>query len=133
MEIPYLAGLLDGEGTVTLTCLNSGKRRSPVVSVANTRLELLEPFVAEFGGHISNKRPRKANHTKSYAWKVVGDSAIDCLKRLLPHMRHPEKVRRAKLITRRYKAVTPRNGRYSLEAKDAKNKFEHDFFHPSTA
>jgi hypothetical protein len=54
------------------------------------------------------------------------------LKRVAPYMRVPEKVHRANLILVRYKAVTPRNGKYSDRLKHDKLEFEQLFFHPST-
>ncbi len=41
-EAAYLAGIIDGEGTVTLTRCHRGENRRPVVSIANTELALLE-------------------------------------------------------------------------------------------
>ena len=35
-EAAYIAGIVDGEGTVSLVCHHRGEHRRPVVSVANT-------------------------------------------------------------------------------------------------
>jgi hypothetical protein len=37
----YIAGLIDGEGTITLTREHRGENRRLVVSIANTELALL--------------------------------------------------------------------------------------------
>jgi hypothetical protein len=37
----YIAGLIDGEGTITLTRLHARENRRLVVSIANTEIELL--------------------------------------------------------------------------------------------
>jgi hypothetical protein len=54
------------------------------------------------------------------------------LERISPYLRVPEKVSRANLILTRYKAVTPRNGKYSEVQRGSKLEFEYSFFHPST-
>ncbi len=40
IESAYLAGIIDGEGTITLT--KDGEFRYPAVSVASTTIEILE-------------------------------------------------------------------------------------------
>ena len=42
----YIAGLIDGEGTITLTRLHTNENRRLVISIANTELALLK-FVIE--------------------------------------------------------------------------------------
>ena len=42
----YIAGLIDGEGTITLSRLHVREQRRLVVSIANTQIELLN-FVRE--------------------------------------------------------------------------------------
>ena len=41
-EAAYLAGIVDGEGTITLTRTHRGERRRPVVSISSTELSLLQ-------------------------------------------------------------------------------------------
>ena len=40
-EAAYLAGIIDGEGTITLTRTHRGENRRPVVSISSTELSLL--------------------------------------------------------------------------------------------
>jgi hypothetical protein len=41
-DAAYIAGLVDGEGTVTLTTMHRGENRRLVVSISNTERALLE-------------------------------------------------------------------------------------------
>ena len=41
-EKAYIAGIIDGEGTVTLVLKHSNETHSPEISVANTDIELLQ-------------------------------------------------------------------------------------------
>lgn len=128
MDIRYVAGLFDGEGSVMLLSPNKGKFRCPVVSISNNYLELLNPLPDIFGGHVSTKSPRSSKHNISYDWKVINNKAINFLSQVLPYLRHPEKIRRAELILNRYKLVTQRNGKYNTEQLKAKLQFESEFY-----
>jgi hypothetical protein len=52
----YVSGLIDGEGTVTMTRLHTDENRRLVVSIANTDLQLLQFVMGEVGaGKITRK------------------------------------------------------------------------------
>ena len=42
IDSAYIAGLIDGEGTVTLSCRHRSENRHLVISISNTELPLLE-------------------------------------------------------------------------------------------
>lgn len=129
--IAYAAGIIDGEGTITLTSLQSGKYRSPVVSVSSTTIEILNFMKIHFGGHISNCKTYKEHHKKSYSWKLCNDKAIEFLQSVYPFLLEPSKSYRANLILTQYKDVTKRNGKYTEQDIQQKLNFEYIFFHPS--
>jgi len=134
IKLSYIAGLFDGEGTVTLSRNNKNdKYRAPVVSMSSTSIELLEFLSSEFGGSIVNQKVYKEHYKKSWSWKLQRRNCIYFLNSILPYMREEEKVRRANLICNEYIKITPRNGKYSDEIKTAKLEFERTFFHPSTS
>ena len=55
-EAAYLAGIIDGEGTVTLTRTHRGENRRPVVSISSTELPLLLYVRSVIGaGRITGK------------------------------------------------------------------------------
>jgi len=56
LEASYLAGIIDGEGTITLTKLHSKENRRPIISIASTDIELLEYIKSIIGGNITKKR-----------------------------------------------------------------------------
>jgi hypothetical protein len=45
----YIAGLIDGEGTVTLTRLHANENRRIVVSIANTEIQSLKFVIEQVG------------------------------------------------------------------------------------
>lgn len=123
----YLAGLVDGEGTVTLSSLHRGERRRIVLSISNNDRPLLEFVLASVGaGVITAKRTYRARHAPSYAYKVTGRQALDLLSQIAGYLR-TYRAQRAKMALERYVALTPRNGKYCDEALDRRRDFEREF------
>jgi len=87
--IPYVAGLTDGEGCITI-----GKTSPRRTHSANYRLEViivnncLEPLTAcrqQFGGNI-RARTLPLSHQVHYAWEVVADQAYKFLQIVHPYL-----------------------------------------------
>ena len=98
----YIAGLIDGEGTITLSHRHANERRQLVVSIANTERPLLEYALLQAGtGKITNKRTVSSKHTASYCYAVTNRQALALLQRL-----------------------TPRNGKYTTAAGTEQTEFE---------
>ena len=70
-DAAYLAGLVDADGTVTVTRKHSNENRHPSLSISNTDLDLLK-FVSEKvgAGKITSKRVVHQNHTPSFVYVV---------------------------------------------------------------
>lgn len=131
-ELYYLAGLIDGEGTITLSKIHSNDRfRTPVISMASTTYELVEYLKNHYGGHITNRTIRSEHHKQSWVWQTKYSNAIKLCAKLSNLLREPSKKYRAKFITDNYPNLTKRNGKYSEEEIKAKILFEDQFFHPS--
>jgi hypothetical protein len=127
-EHSYTAGLIDGEGTITLTRERKYPFRFPTVSVASTTYELLAWLQKTYGGQIREKKVTKSTHSRSWAWYISRRKALDVLRQAWLFMREPEKIRRARLLLTEYENLTPRNGRYTPNQRDAKLDFERRFF-----
>lgn len=125
-EKGYLAGIIDGEGTITLT--KDGEFRYPVMTVSSTTYEIMEYLKSHFGGAISKKNERNPNWKQAYCWKIERRKMISLLEEITPLLNEPKKRARAELIIKDYIRLTPRNGRYSEELKQAKIDFENSFF-----
>lgn len=129
IKFAYIAGLFDGEGTVTLSYNNKKDTfRTPIVSISSTSIELLEFLTSEFGGSIVKQKVYKEHHKQSWSWRLQRRNAINFLNCILPYMREKSKISRANLICNNYIKLTPRNGKYSEKAKSAKLEFEKKFF-----
>lgn len=121
----YIAGIIDGEGSIMLSKFHKNQYPSPCVSVASTDIELLLWLKDTFGKGkiIKKKNYNKIKHKDSFTYKVTYNDAIELLKDIEPYLIIPKKKLRAKLIIEKYKQVTPRNGRYSKEMKELKEEF----------
>ena len=123
----YLAGLVDGEGTITLSSLHRGERRRLVVSISNTDRGFLE-FVRDAvgAGLITAKRCYSERLSPSYAYKITGRQALDLLVQIAASLR-TYRSQRAKLAIQHYVALTPRNGKYRPETLRSRDEFEREF------
>ena len=128
-DLLYAAGLIDGEGTITLVRHSRKEMKSPAVSVSSTSLELLEFMKETFGGHIIKlKAPKKKHWKQAWHWQTSHDRAISVIEHVLPFLKEQKKRARASLILKEYKKVTPRNGFYTPELLTARALFEDRFF-----
>lgn len=123
----YIAGLVDGEGTVTLTRLHANENRRLVVSISNNDLTLLA-FVSHCvgAGKITRKRTYQPQHAPAFAFQISGRQALALLACIAPYLRS-YKSKRAQLALDHYLSVAPRNGRYTPQMLTAKEEFERRF------
>ena len=125
----YMAGLIDGEGTITLSRPSCGAPyRLPIVSVSSTTEEILSFCVDNYGGHISTQKTYKEHHKQAWVWKISNRKAVAFCELIHPLLLEPSKRNRALHIATHYLNVTPRNGKYSKELREAKLHFEQQFF-----
>lgn len=90
----WLAGFMDGEGTISLTTRRSrnGRRRpywEPVVSLVNTNQGVMASIFAQWGGSISNtlRAPsRPPNHRVCYHIKWYGSAAMYLIESIRPYL-----------------------------------------------
>lgn len=127
-EAAYLAGLIDGEGTVTLSRIHRNQMRYLVLSVCNNELGIIDWVHSVTGiGKITRKRRASAHHGLNLTWRVSSRRALSVLETVSPYM-HSYKRKRAELALARYLEVTPRNGKYNEAIRAARAAFEAEFF-----
>ena len=120
VEKAYLAGIIDGEGTVTLSKHHKNETPGPEVSVANNNLKLLKWIQKQTGGVICSKKKYRTHHHDSYAWHIRQDRALCFLNGIKDFL--IIKKQQAELITKEYKSVTQRAGRYTPKMLEEKNR-----------
>lgn len=128
-EKAYIAGIIDGEGSIMLQIFHSNEHPAPCVSIASTSIELLiwVKKVVGKGVIVSKKNYQPDIHKDCFSYVLKSNAAISLLEDITPYLIIDVKVKRAKLILERYKALTPRNGRYSDELLEMKQLFYDEF------
>lgn len=129
-EAAYIAGIVDGEGTITLTSHKKGNFPSPTISVASSDIELLLWLKGKIGkGTISKKRNYNTEkHKDSWSYMLKQNYALDILQEIEPYLVINSKKARANFILNNYKKLTPRNGIYTKEMLEKKFLFIETFF-----
>lgn len=126
-EAAYIAGLVDGEGSITLTRKHRNENRHLGLTISSTELPLLQFVVDAAGvGNISNKRASKPGHSHSFAYGVYNRQALDLIEQIYPHLLS-YKAERCSLVIRDYLRLTPRNGKYSPQLMEERKFFESRF------
>mgnify|MGYP001576637658 CR=1 FL=1 len=89
----YAAGFIDGEGSIGIT--RSLRPRYAVtkeqyavrIAVGNTYKPILDMLVECYGGQVVEKRSHNPWSRKPmYHWLLTGSKAIECLRKLYPHL-----------------------------------------------
>ncbi|KKK39408.1 hypothetical protein WQ57_04070 [Mesobacillus campisalis] len=127
-ESGYVAGIIDGEGTITLSRMHSHEYRRPCISIASTDKELLLYIQSLTGGTICNKRNYNPVKHKDSFTLIIKKDVISLLEQITPYLRVDKKKKRAQWIITHYEHVTARNGKYSQENLVRKIQFEDYFF-----
>lgn len=126
-DAAYIAGLVDGEGTITLMRKHRNENRQLAVTISSTERVLLEFVLERLGvGKITNKRTTSNRHTPSFTYSVYNRQALSLLFQIGAFLRS-YKVERCKLALQDYVNLTPRNGKYTKVAKAARIEFEEKF------
>lgn len=86
-QLGYLAGLIDGEGTITLYLRSDVQTMRMRVVVYSTTEEVIEWLLVHFDGK-KQKMGRRANpkHSQEFAWYLDGDKAYDLLELIFPYL-----------------------------------------------
>ena len=120
----YIAGLVDADGTITVTRKHVNENRHPALTISNTDRHLLEFVLKTVGaGKITTKRTIAENHTPSFAFAIYNRQALALIHQLRPFLR-PYKAKRSDLILHDYLKLTPRNGKYNDASLRARKAFE---------
>lgn len=125
----YIAGIIDGEGSIMLIRHKPNQHPSPTISVTSSTIELLDHLhkTIKSGTIKSKKNYNPSKHKANFTYELRGDKAIYLLKEIFPYLVINTKRERASHITLHYKQVTKRNGRYNNEELELKQKFYDDF------
>ena len=96
-QAAYLAGLIDSEGTITLTGMHPRENRRLVVSISNNDAILLLFVKTTIGaGKITTKRTYSERHARSFTYQLSSRQALDLLRQVATFLK-TLKAKRARL------------------------------------
>ncbi|MFI8687897.1 LAGLIDADG family homing endonuclease [Rossellomorea sp. NPDC077527] len=129
-EAAYLAGIIDGEGSITLTRMHDKEHRRPCITIASTDYELLEYLQILTNGQITKKKNYHPDrHLNSYTLSIKAkNQVLNVLNSVSPFLRVQKKKKRVSWILDHYDRVTVRNGKYNPDNLKQKVTFEEEFF-----
>lgn len=137
VDVGWLAGIIDGEGSISLERKNKGEWKYPRLSVSSTDIEILQHCVAITGigtirptgiGTIRPKKEVRSNYKPSWVWKVDSkNDTLGILSVVLPYLKCPKKKNRSILLFQDYERLTFPGGNYTEEQKEEKRKFQATF------
>lgn len=126
-ELAWAAGMIDGDGCITLTRSKSAFGK-PTLVVDNTDESIIRELARLFGGSIVIKKRYQTHHRQAWSWRRYGAQQVRAnLKAVLPYMRCEMKRERARMIVEEYNDVTTRNGYYTPEQKSSRQEWEQRF------
>lgn len=125
----YIAGIIDGEGSLMLISLHRNEFPAPCVSIASTTVEMLQYIKSTVGnGKIIRKKNYNTNkHKDCYSYILTYNQALNLIKEIYPYLKIESKRKRAILLLTKYKYLTPRNGRYSEAMLKMKEELYKEF------
>lgn len=126
-EAAYIAGLIDGEGTIALARKHARDNRQLVITISSTESTILGFVIETVGvGKITRKRRTHDHHRPGLTYAITNRQALQLLAQVHPFLRSYKRERSA-LILSSYLALTPRNGKYNDAMKTERALFETQF------
>ncbi len=126
-DAAYLAGLIDGEGTIALSRRHADENRQLVVTISSTERVLVDWVIRTVRvGKITSKKTVASHHAPGLTYVVSNRQALTILEQVTPFLKS-YKVKRAQLVLEHYRKLTPRNGKYNLKTREARLEFERKF------
>lgn len=89
VKLGYLAGILDGEGSIFIGKGRSkkGEKCFPAIAIVNTDFRLMQWLKEEVGGYIRTKPDKRPNHKTAYVWRTQAVLDVyNILKAVSPHL-----------------------------------------------
>jgi len=112
----YVAGILDGEGSVTIYSYTKNERSDygGYIAITSTTLELIKWLHKELGGNYCKKKKEKPSRKQGYRWNLYGQAAAVVLWRLYPYL--IVKKEHVRIYHKFYRSITKwKNEKHGLD------------------
>lgn len=118
LELAYMAGIVDGEGSISVKTESLARPYTIYLNVTNTNYEMIKMFEHRFGGKVRKRNWSKKNFEKCknwkdcYEWCLTKNLAAKAIAKLFPYIRIKKRqailVLRAFSIKQKYPAALAR-------------------------
>jgi len=100
-ELAWMAGLFEGEGTITIVSSSSRNTTTPRVMLTMTDRQLIELIQSWFGGYVTQNKQKSPNHKVAFTWSAGSSLYVArFIKSVMPYL-HSERVRqKAEIVLR---------------------------------
>ena len=85
-ELGYLAGMIDGEGSISIFISTANNRLRLILTVYNTNLPCLRWIQERFGGRVRLVKRARMKWKNNYVWETGWQHAANVLREVLPFM-----------------------------------------------
>lgn len=86
-EAAYLAGIMDGEGSVMIVSRGGGRSLSALLSVTNTKYPMLQWIIDRtMVGLINRQYQETSKRSETWFWRCWGDGALMVLRQIKPYL-----------------------------------------------
>lgn len=86
IELAYLAGIIDGEGSIQLVKNNKGSYTTRI-TVSNTDLRLIHWLMYSLGGSYYEQKKHNKNYKPTYHWVLSSKHTHNILLKVLPYLK----------------------------------------------
>lgn len=114
-NLAYVAGLIDGDGSVGVACQKRGSQQDRWSYYASVTIGMTEPgkpilewIHQEWGGSLHPHKVAGERECPAWQWRVSGDKAVAILRMLLPHLKLKAPQARLALEVERIRSSLPR-------------------------
>jgi hypothetical protein len=134
LELAWIAGFMDGEGTITIKKYARYKGQSiryqaymcicQATEDNESALKALELVQKNFGGSIyPQSKSKDTNARSSHQWLVVSSTAVDCVKQLLPYL--VVKRKQAELLIKYGEGINSKRGAKRLTDEILQQRYDY--------
>lgn len=87
-DLAYMAGMIDGEGSIMISVSKKHGNLTSKLTVYNTNEPVIRWMSETFGGSVFKVgRPLRLKHRQEWAWSTVGNPAVAILKQVMPYLK----------------------------------------------
>lgn len=112
--LAYTAGIIDGEGCITILNKPDCHSDKVYVDVTNTNQWICEWLKMQFGGRVRTCKPHKLTWRPTFKWYIEGNRAMEFLRLIIPYL-NIKKTNAEVVIA--YQSKRKMGGHYSQEDK----------------